>query len=126
MFVVALIFIEYRGDSYEAIVTSLQSTFKSTSASCWRWQRRAVLFEDFKPFINNLAEFSIDFGFVVAVAAGTDNTWTLADEALVFIRPFNDLDIFRDFIHGIVSSIFLFTSLAMTESGRHGFTTRIC
>jgi len=75
-----------------------------------RRQGSAVLFEDFDPFINDSAQLSIDFGFVIAMAARANNAGALADETVILIRPFDNLDVSRAFVHDFDSSIFLVTS----------------
>ena len=69
-----------------------------------------MLLEDFDPLIDDLTKLRINLRFIITMTARTDEAGTLADEALVFVGPFNDLDIAIALIHDRDSSIFVLTS----------------
>jgi hypothetical protein len=64
-----------------------------------RWQRLAVALHGVDPFIHDLAELSVDLALVAAVATRPDDAGTLADEALVLVGPFYQLDVACAFFH---------------------------
>jgi hypothetical protein len=57
------------------------------------------LFNNFQAFIDDLAKLGVNLGFVVAVATLSDDSWALANEALVLVGPFHNLDIPRAIVH---------------------------
>lgn len=60
---------------------------------------------DGNPFVNDLAQFPINFNFVVAMAARPNDPWTLADKCLIFIGPFNNFQVSSRFGHFVESAI---------------------
>jgi hypothetical protein len=46
--------------------------------------------QNIQPFLHDLAEFSIDLGFIIAMTARPDQTRTLADKALIVLRPLDN------------------------------------
>jgi hypothetical protein len=74
-----------------------------------RWQGLTVTFS-FEPFVDNLTQFGVDFCFVIAITAWTNNAGTLSDKAFVFVGPFNDFYVASTLVHDFESSIIRFTS----------------
>jgi hypothetical protein len=54
---------------------------------------------DIDAFVHDLAKLGINRGLVVTVAARADDAGTLADEAIVLIRPLDPLDIPDALLH---------------------------
>jgi len=50
-------------------------------------------FHRLNPLFHDLAEFRVDAGLIVAMAAWSDNPGTLTHEAAVFVRPFDEFDV---------------------------------
>jgi hypothetical protein len=55
----------------------------------WGWRRASFLPHELNPFLNDLAQFTVDFSFIKTVAAGTDHTKALSNEHSILIGPFN-------------------------------------
>jgi hypothetical protein len=64
-----------------------------------RWQWFSFLFHKLNPFINDITKLCVDLCFIVAMTTWADDTWTLTNEAFVFVGPFHDLDIPSTFFH---------------------------
>jgi hypothetical protein len=76
-----------------------ENSLKAASACCRRRQWFAVLSHNFQALIDYLAQFGLHLSFVVAVATLTNDSRALADETLILIGPFNDLDISSAVVH---------------------------
>jgi hypothetical protein len=59
----------------------------------WFGQGASIGFEQFNPFLDNLAEFGIDLRFIVTVAARADERRRAADKAAVFVAPLHQLGV---------------------------------
>ena len=70
----------------------------------------SILFHQFYPLIDDLAEFRVDLLFVITVTARPDDPRTLTDKTLVLIRPLDNLEIPSAFFHCFDSLIFCCTS----------------
>lgn len=78
---------------------TLRDFFGDTLASGWPRQWFAIVFEILQQFVDDLAQLGVHLGFIIAVAALTDDSRALADEALILIGPFHDLDVSRAVVH---------------------------
>jgi len=89
----------------------LSGDFVSEALTGGRWRQRfPIAFEYLNPLIDDLTKFRVDVGFPVTVAARADNTGALADEALIFLGPFHQLDVASTIVHEFDSSITRATS----------------
>jgi len=60
-----------------------------------RGEGTPVLAIDLDPLVDDAAKLSVDFRFVAPVAAGIDPAGDRSDITLVFLRPNDELKIFR-------------------------------
>jgi hypothetical protein len=74
-----------------------------------RGERLAVLLEVLDPFFHDPAQFGLNLRFIRTVAR-SDHARTLADKALVLVRPLDNLDVPSAFVHACDSSMARFTS----------------
>jgi hypothetical protein len=72
-------------ESGTADPVSLRHFLSNILTSGWRWQRFAVLLQSLNPLLDDLAQFGVDLGLVVAVTTWRDNSGTLTYKTLVFI-----------------------------------------
>jgi len=107
------------------------------------WQRHAVLVEQFNPFFRCLAQFSVNPGFVGAMHAALKQAGAAANEALVFVAPFNKLRVtcrlFLDLLacHGLslfhrlcspphIPLLVMLGVVAWAAAQRHPHASRVC
>jgi hypothetical protein len=69
------------------------------------WERVAIFCIDLQPFLNDLAELSIDLCLIISVHATAHQAWTRANVTLVLLGPFDNLEIAVTWLHDVASSI---------------------
>ena len=55
------------------------------------WQRHTVFVQQLNPFFHSLAQFGVNFSFVVSMHTAAEQRRAAAHEALVFVTPFDKL-----------------------------------
>jgi hypothetical protein len=73
-------------------------------------ERLAIAFHSVNPFLDDQAQLGVHLSLVVSVTTGADDPRALADEALILVGPFDNLNVPGAVVHEWDSSMTLWTS----------------
>jgi hypothetical protein len=101
----------FLGQPWRQLTTEMLGNFlRGVSSRRRRRQRFAVAPERIDPLVHDSTKFGVHLRFIVAVAAGSDDSRTLADKALIFVRPLDDFYVSSAFVHDRDSSMAFLTA----------------